>query len=249
MQLKKDIQYNSHEECKLDLYIPDQFKVAVVLIHGGGLVEGSKDDGCYVSLANSLAKIGYFVAEINYRLLPKAKHPDYIFDSCDAVKYVQEYLKKNNFNVPIFVGGHSAGAYISIMIALNPKFLSSVDMDPTMIKGWLIDSAQMTTHFHVLSSRGLSEKLTRVDEDAPLFYVDENMMFNNMLLLTYENDMPCRREQNYLFYKSVMWNKGDSTNIEISTLPGGHCAGLGTFDKEGKLILVDIFDKFIKRVK
>ena len=67
----KDLAYGAGADNKLDLYQPAGDTVTkrpvIVWIHGGGFTTGDKSTGA--SRATFLAKLGYVVASINYRLL------------------------------------------------------------------------------------------------------------------------------------------------------------------------------------
>jgi len=59
-------------ELILDAYIPDEIAPtvpAVILMHGGGFVEGSKDDERIIEYAEFLAARGYAAFAMNYRLV------------------------------------------------------------------------------------------------------------------------------------------------------------------------------------
>jgi acetyl esterase/lipase len=64
----------------LDLYqptgagLPDQLP-AIVFMHGGGFMSGSKTDSNMVAFANAFASRGYVAASINYRLLAQLPPP------------------------------------------------------------------------------------------------------------------------------------------------------------------------------
>jgi hypothetical protein len=89
----------------------------------------------------------------------------------------------------------------------------------------------------VLKYAGFDERLERINEFSPLYYVDENTAFSKMLLLFYEEDMPCRAEQNMLFYKSILhFNK--NADITYARLPGSHCYGSTVRDADGEFRFV-----------
>lgn len=74
------------EQHRLDVFRPvgkDDCPV-VFFVHGGGWMIGDKDDVFgiygYGTIAESIARRGVVVVLPNYRLSPKAKHPDHIKD-------------------------------------------------------------------------------------------------------------------------------------------------------------------------
>jgi len=135
---------------------------------------------------------------------------------------------------PGAVAGQSAGAWIALMLCLNPRYLNALNLSPLDISGWIIDSAQTTSHFNVIKrERGENPLLQRIDEYAPLYYVDENTRFTRMLLMFYREDMPCRPEQNRLFAR-VVFTFNQNANIRLIELPGGHCHGSSVKDSDGQ---------------
>lgn len=89
---------------------------ALVYIHGGALINGSRKNIRPWQLAHYLAT-GYTVIGIDYRLAPESKLPAIIEDLQDALHWVRE-------QGPILFGidparlaivGHSAGGYLTLM--------------------------------------------------------------------------------------------------------------------------------------
>ena len=237
MKIIKDIRYSQDsEQCRLDAYLPERENApSIVYFHGGGLEGGQKGDECYVGLATALVKRGYAFFSVEYRLYTNgAKFPEYLVDCAKAVAFVKDNYAKGQ----LFVSGQSAGAWISLMLCLDKKYLADVGLDSACIDGWIIDSAQTTSHYNVLKfEKGLEPRLQRIDEFAPLYYVDENTDFSKMLIFFYEEDIPCRLEQNMLFIKDVLHFNGNA-NIKYKCLPGGHCHGSTHTDEDGEYPVV-----------
>lgn len=127
-------------DLKLDIYYPkaDLFKSRplVMLIHGGAFYIGSKESACEQTLASSLAKCGYLVASIDYRLGFKLTPSDIELSAYRAVQDAHAALRFLSHNAKglgidpsqVYVGGTSAGA----VAALNVAFLDN-DERPTRI--------------------------------------------------------------------------------------------------------------------
>ena len=75
-------------------------------------------------------------------------------------------------------------------------------------------------------------RLQRIDEFVPLYFANENTKFSKMLILFYENDMPCRPEQNLLFIKAIK-TFNPNADIVFKQLIGGHCHGSSIKDDDG----------------
>ena len=84
----------------------------------------------------------------------------------------------------------SAGAYISVLLCVDKKYLSSVKVNSSKIVVWCIESAQMTEHYNFLREKGLDSRLQRINEFSPLYFINENTCFSKMLLIFYDNDIP-----------------------------------------------------------
>lgn len=104
----------------LDVYRPPGGPhPALILIHGGGWVAGSKDGS--TSTGVLLAESGFVTFIIDYRLAPPGgrwRAPAQIEDSRAAVKWVRAYAHDYGA-LPESVGalGFSAGAYLALMLA------------------------------------------------------------------------------------------------------------------------------------
>lgn len=116
-------------DLKLDIYYPKQdvFKnrPLVMLIHGGAFYIGSKESACEQSLATSLAKRGYLVASIDYRLGFKLTPSDIELSAYRAVQDAHAALRFLSHNAKglginpnqVYVGGTSAGGVASLNVA------------------------------------------------------------------------------------------------------------------------------------
>lgn len=116
-------------DLKLDIYYPktDIFKSRplVMLIHGGAFYIGSKESACEQALATSLAKCGYLVASIDYRLGFKLTPSDIEQSAYRAVQDAHAALRFLSHNAKglgidpsqVYVGGTSAGAVASMNVA------------------------------------------------------------------------------------------------------------------------------------
>ena len=238
---KKNI--NFHKDLYMDIFFPEvEDFFTIVYFHGGGLVEGDKGDTH--EFVKHLTKLGFAVATANYSLLTESKFPKCVKDAARAVKYVKDNIKSKG----ILVMGQSAGAYLTLMLCLNREYLKEVGIDNKEIIGWISDAGQPTTHFNILKyERGLDPLLQRVDEAAPLYYVNKDTDFSHLLLLTYECDLPNRLEQNKLLMSSIKtFNK--EADVELQILKGEHCHGSGSLDEDGEYEVVKVIKEWMHRL-
>jgi len=104
----------------MDVYLPDDDAIAhptVMFIHGGGWRAGDKDHA--KSMAPRLARSGYVVASINYRLLPEGVFPNNLADSVCALAYLRAHAEEYTIDPDrIAVMGYSAGAHLAGLVGL-----------------------------------------------------------------------------------------------------------------------------------
>ncbi|PXY43416.1 alpha/beta hydrolase [Flavobacterium hydrophilum] len=176
--VKENIQYYSaatnksdsyiNERCVLDIYYPKNIKgfATIVWFHGGGLTGGSKE------IPEALKNKGFAIIGVNYRLSPKVKAAKCIEDAAAAVAWAFNNIAGYGGDTSlIFVSGHSAGAYLTLMTGLDKKWLQKENIDANKIAGLIPFSSQCITHFEIRRENGIPEKQPTIDTFAPLFYV------------------------------------------------------------------------------
>ena len=88
-------------EIKADVYqsAPDAAKPAVMWIHGGALIMGSRKSPD-ASFQAELVKRGFVVVSIDYRLAPESKLPDIIADVKDAWRWLRGTAASGSASIP-----------------------------------------------------------------------------------------------------------------------------------------------------
>ena len=153
------------ERCVLDIYYPETDKgfATLVWFHGGGLEKGNKD------LLDGFRRQGFAVVSVNYRLFPQCKCPDYIDDAAMAVAWTFENIEKYGGNKDqIYVSGHSAGGYLTLMVTLAKEYMEKYGADADKIAKAYPVSGQTVTHYTIRKERGLPDGLPVIDEYAPM---------------------------------------------------------------------------------
>lgn len=117
------------ETLYLDLYTPhgdtEVKRPAVVVVHGGGWVSGSRTNSRFKTLCQDFAMRGYVAVSIDYRMAPNTqqrKLPESAWDSQEDTKAAVRYLRLHakTYGVDshrIAAIGSSAGAYAVVMAA------------------------------------------------------------------------------------------------------------------------------------
>ena len=224
---------NFSKDLYLDLFLPNKEEFYTIInFHGGGLLEGDKGDTH--QYCEYLASLGFAVATANYSLLTEEDFPECLYDSAQAVKYVIKHISKYGKSKGFIVAGQSAGAWITLMLCFNKDYLKSVGIENNEICGWVSDSGQTTSHFNILErTKHLNPWVQRIDETAPLYYVDEKVNFSRLLLLAYEKDLPNRVEQNELLMSTIL-NFNKKLNVRFEILDGYHCSGSSELNEDGE---------------
>ncbi len=184
--------------CLLDVYLPARGKdfATLVWFHGGGLTSGSKDGEDTVRIAASLAGEGVAVVVPNYRLSPGAAFPAYIEDAAAAVAWTVRHIAEHGGDARrVFVGGHSAGGYLTFMLGMDARYLKAHGLELSCLAGLIPVSGQTMTHATVRGERGLGRFSVTADEAAPVRYAAEKGL-PPMLIVWADNDMPARGEEN-----------------------------------------------------
>lgn len=126
-QRAQNIAFGSDPRQKLDIYAPRDAKNAPVVIffYGGSWDSGRRQD--YEFAARALASKGFVTVVPDYRLVPQVRFPAFVEDGAAAVAWTRANIARHGGNpARIGVTGHSAGAYIALMLALDPQWLARV---------------------------------------------------------------------------------------------------------------------------
>ena len=189
------------QRCVLDIYRPADLTNCATLVwfHGGGLTMGSKDkverEVSTPAIALSLARAGVCVVVPNYRLSPKVKFPAYIEDAAAAVEWTRAHIAEHGGDTnKIFIGGHSAGGYLTLMVGMDARYLAKYGVPLSSIAGLIPVSGQVMTHYTVRAERGIGKFAVTADEAAPVFFVRKDTP--PMLVLYADHDMAARAEEN-----------------------------------------------------
>ena len=132
------IAYGDDARQKLDIYLPKQnaagASAVLIFFHGGSWHDGEREG--YGFLGRAFAARGFVTVIADYRMAPSVRFPAFVQDTASAIAWVHANIAKHNGDADrIFVMGHSAGAHIAMMTALDPQWLAANNLAPNVIKG------------------------------------------------------------------------------------------------------------------
>jgi acetyl esterase/lipase len=138
IRVASDIAYGAGDRRQLDIYapiarpasrmpmpmpMPMPAPMPVIVFFYGGSWSGGTRQG-YAFVGRALAAQGFLVVIPDYRLVPEIRYPAFVEDGAAAVKWVEGHAGAYGGDpARIIVAGHSAGAYIAAMLALDDRWL------------------------------------------------------------------------------------------------------------------------------
>jgi acetyl esterase/lipase len=125
--VERGVAFGSLARDRLDIYRPaagDRGGPIAMFIYGGGWRSG--DRATYGFVGTALAARGITTVIADYRLFPEVKFPAFVEDAARAYAWISANLATGaGTRRPIVLIGHSAGAYIAAMLALDESYLSA----------------------------------------------------------------------------------------------------------------------------
>lgn len=135
-RVARDIAYGEDPRQALDIFAPTARPgrpwPVLVFFYGGGWDSGDKAQ--YGWAAQALAARGFVVAVPDYRIVPGVVFPAFIDDAAAAAAKVGQIAGQYGAD-PARLGviGHSAGAHLAMMIALDRRYMAAAGA-PDLIK-------------------------------------------------------------------------------------------------------------------
>ena len=245
MKILKDIVYNSYDQ-KLDVYLPEgDVKAVFVFFHGGGIETGDKKVPDF--FAEHFTDRDIALISANYRMYPDAKYPEFLEDSADAAAWAYKNSSVLGGCKKIFLGGSSAGGYISMMLCFDGKYLMRNGISPTDICGYVHNAGQPTKHFNVLKYSGVDSRRVIIDDTAPLYHIGLAEKYSPMLFLVSDNDMVNRYEQTMLTISTLKHFGHTQPDVELKVLQGTHCSHDFKRDENGESVFGKLITDFITK--
>ena len=131
-----NLAYGNDARQRLDVYAPKNAdnRPIVIFFYGGTWVMGQKAEYAFVGAA--LAERGYVTVIPDYRLFPQVRFPGFMDDGALAVAWVRQHGRDFGGDPDrLVLMGHSAGANIAALLALNDAYLERAGVPARSIVG------------------------------------------------------------------------------------------------------------------
>ena len=170
----RDVAYGPDPRQTLDVYAPaaagSRSAPVLVFFYGGGWSSGDK--GGYAFAGRSMAAEGFVTVVPDYRLVPQVRFPAFVQDGAQAVAWARAHAAEFGGDPDrIVLMGHSAGAYIAAMLALDPRWLAAAGAPKGTIKAWAgLAGPYDFLPFDVKSSQDAFGTWPRPEETQPITF-------------------------------------------------------------------------------
>jgi len=133
------VRYGEGPRRRLDLYAPASLGgrrwPLMVFFYGGAWNSGRRED--YAWAGQALASRGFVVAVPDHRLAPQDPFPAFVEDGAQAVaKAISLAVAHGGEPDRLILAGHSSGAYIASMLALEPRWLKAAGVDHGAVRAF-----------------------------------------------------------------------------------------------------------------
>lgn len=118
--------YGADARQRLDIYAPRNAgpgeRPVVIFFYGGSWNSGTRSG--YAFVGRALAAQGFVTVIPDYRLVPAIRYPGFVEDGAAAVRWTREHIAGFGGDpARLVLMGHSAGAYIAAMLAVDDRWL------------------------------------------------------------------------------------------------------------------------------
>ena len=124
LDIARDVRYGPEPQHQLDLYQlaeTDGPRPVMVYIHGGAWITGKKDQQG-LPMIHALARRGWLVASVRYRLAPRHRFPAALVDVERAVRWIIGHAAELRADPGfVAVSGGSAGGHLAALAALGDE--------------------------------------------------------------------------------------------------------------------------------
>jgi len=172
-KVENNIAYGTYNRQLLDVYRPtnpNAQNITLLFFYGGAWEEGDKDK--YRFVAQALAEKGYQVVVADYRVYPEVLFPGFMNDAAQALAWTVD-----NIDQRVVLMGHSAGAHIAALLALDSQYTKKFNVDRQRIAGLIglsgpydflpLKSERLKTIFNAAGDIQNTQPINFVTSSAP----------------------------------------------------------------------------------
>ncbi len=132
-----DLAYGAGPRRRLDVYHGKPRRggsPVIVFFYGGSWKNGARGD--YEFVGEAFTRRGFTVVVPDYRVYPEVRFPEFVRDAAQAVRWTADNIAAYGGDPKrLFIAGHSAGAHIAALLALDARYLNAVGVDRGTICG------------------------------------------------------------------------------------------------------------------
>jgi len=224
--LEKEQSYGDRPSMRMDIYFPkNQSNInddIIMFVYGGSwrsgrLFSGKKE--YYRFVGKLFSNEGYTTIIPDYRVYPEVKFPSFVEDVANAVKWIHTNMNLNNDNRRLILVGHSAGAHIVSLLALDPNYFKEVGIDRSVIRGWVGLSGPY--NFNPLAIRYIrpifESVIDDIDKARPISFA--SVKAPPGMLIHGKRDRLVSGNNSLALYKALT---GAGSKIDYASIDAGH---------------------------
>jgi acetyl esterase/lipase len=136
-RVETGLAYGPGRRQALDLYIPEAAPrpaPVIVYFYGGAWTSGAR--AYYRFIGEAFARLGAIVAVPDYRLYPHVQFPAFVDDGAWALRWVRDHIADSGGDPDrLILMGHSAGAHIVTLLALDRRYLARAGVPEAAVRG------------------------------------------------------------------------------------------------------------------
>jgi acetyl esterase/lipase len=266
-QVLTDVTYctaDDSTELKMDMYFPIKPAgpaPAIMFVHGGGWVAGTKTGTPGMSYFLELARRGYLVTSIDYRLAPTYTFPANIQDVKCAVRSLRAHAQEYNID-PNRIGawGASAGGHLVALLGTSDQSAGwdvGQYLDQSSRVQVVVDMfgiSDLTQEYVIGNVRGLDRMVFRADlnsdilkKASPTTYITPDDPPFLILHGDMDNTVPITQSQ--ILHDALRAGGVSSTYIPVHNAGHGFGAVGGPIDPPYPVIartILNFFDQYLR---
>lgn len=114
--------------------VPHQKRPVIIWFHGGGWHDGGRD--VYGFAGRAFASRGFVTVVVGYRLGEAGKFPGFMDDAAAAIRWTHANIARYGGDPDrLVLAGHSAGAHMVELAALDPHWLGALTQPGGAVRG------------------------------------------------------------------------------------------------------------------